>query len=140
MTVYTKLSTPSFAAIRSVQQRILLITIFLTLLAGVLTWWMLRHQLSPMVSASRALATLPDSNQLQQPLPITRQDEIGYLIGGFNGLLETLRKRESELVESESYLKAIVRERARMHHDRGCAWVRDTGERRWPNDGRGRFA
>ena len=98
----------AFAPIRSVQQRILLITIFLTLLAGVLTWWMLWHQLSPMVSASRALATLPDSNQLQQPLPITRQDEIGYLIGGFNGLLETLRKRESELVESESYLKAII--------------------------------
>ena len=62
----------AFAPIRSMQQRMLLVTIFLTLLAGLLTWWMLRRQLSPMVSATRALATLSHSSQLQQPLQTAR--------------------------------------------------------------------
>ena len=98
----------AFAPIRSMQQRLLLISITLTLLACALTWWMLRYQLSPMVSAARALATLSHSSQFQEPLPITRQDEIGDLIGGFNGLLETLRKREADLVESEAHLRTII--------------------------------
>jgi len=53
---------------------------FLALLAGVLIWWMLRQQFSPMSDAVKALATLSDSNQPPLPLPIARQDEIGDLI------------------------------------------------------------
>lgn len=76
--------TEAFAPIRAMQQRMLLAAIFLTLLAGGLTWWMLRRQLSPMLAAVKMLATLSDTNQPLQPLPITRQDEVGELIGGFN--------------------------------------------------------
>ncbi len=69
----------AFAPIRDMQQRMLLSTISLTLLAGGLTWWMLRRQLSPMLAAARTLATLSDSNQPSQPLRIASQDEIGQL-------------------------------------------------------------
>jgi len=84
----------AFAPIRDMQQRMLIATIFLTLMAGGLTWWMLRRQLSPMLAAVKKLATLSGSNQPPQALPITSQDEIGELIGSFNGLLDTLAQRE----------------------------------------------
>lgn len=98
----------AFAPIRAMQQRMLLATIFLSLLAGILTWWMLRRQLSPMLAAVRTLATLSNPKQLPQPLPIARQDEIGELIGGFNRLLENLKQQEEALKVSESRLRTII--------------------------------
>ncbi len=91
----------AFAPIHAMQQRILLATLFLTLLAGSLTWWMLRRQLSPMLTAARTLDALSDTNQPPQPLPIIRRDEIGHLIGGFNRLLKSLLQREEALKKSE---------------------------------------
>ncbi|MBI5909388.1 MAG: PAS domain S-box protein, partial [Betaproteobacteria bacterium] len=98
----------AFAQIHAMQQRMLLAAIILTLLAGGLTSWMLRRQLAPMLSTIKTLATLSDTNQLQQPLPIARQDEIGELIGGFNRLLETLAQREETLKESEFRWKFAI--------------------------------
>ncbi|MCX7164699.1 MAG: PAS domain S-box protein, partial [Rhodocyclales bacterium] len=86
-----------FAPIHDTQQRMLLATIFVTLLAGALTWWMLRRQLAPMLATAKTLAILSDSKHPPQSLPIIRQDEIGDLIGGFNRLLETLAQREALL-------------------------------------------
>ncbi len=106
--VATLPTAEAFAPIRAMQQRLLLAAVFLTLLAGILTWWMLRRQLAPLLVAARTLATLSDTSQPLQPLPITRPDEIGELIGGFNHLLETLGQREVALRESESHLRAII--------------------------------
>jgi len=91
----------AFAPIRAMQHRVLLATAFLTMLAAGLTWWILRRQLSPMFSTLRTLATLAETNQHPQPLPVTSQDEIGELVGGFNRLLGTLAQREVALSESE---------------------------------------
>lgn len=98
----------SFASVRVTQQRMLLATFFMTLLAGIVIWWMLRHQLSPLLSTAKTLAILSDKNQPLLPLPIQRQDEIGQLIGGFNHLLEILARREVALRESESHLRGII--------------------------------
>ncbi len=101
-------TTEAFAPIRAMQQRMLRVTIFLTLLAGVLSWWMLRRQLAPMLAAARALGALSQTNQPPQPLPIARPDEIGELIAGFNRLLETLRQREAALKESEIRYRTVA--------------------------------
>ncbi len=69
----------AFAPIRAMQQRKLLTTIFISLLVGFLAWWMLTRLLSPMHNAARTLATLLDTDQPSQPLPINSQDEIGEL-------------------------------------------------------------
>ena len=95
----------AFAPIREMQQRMLIATILLTLLAGGLTWWMLSRQLAPMLDTVKTLANLSDT---KQPLPITRQDEIGDLIGGFNRLLETLGQREDALKESQESLATTL--------------------------------
>lgn len=90
-------TTEAFAPIYAMWQRTLLTTILLTLLVGILTWWMMRRQLSPMLDTVKTLASLSDTNQPLQPLPVSSQDEIGDLVGGFNRLLTTLEQREAQL-------------------------------------------
>ena len=97
-------TSEAFAPIRDMQRHMLLATIILTVLAGFLTRWILRRQLLPLLSAAETLAELPDSGHYPAPLPITRHDEIGSLIGGFNRLLESLAKRETALQGSEENL------------------------------------
>jgi len=103
--LYSGLSTEEvFAPVRAMQQRILLAALLLTVLAGTLTWWMLKRQLAPMFGTAKKLARMAAGVEPPQPLPITRQDEIGELVGGFNRLLETLGRRETALQKSERHL------------------------------------
>ena len=97
----------AFAPIHVLEKRFFLAAFFLTLLAGYLTWWMLKHQLSPMLAAAKTLATLVDADHSPAPLPVTRQDEIGGLIGGFNHLLATLGKREQALQASQEKFRDL---------------------------------
>ena len=93
-----------FAPIDDIRLRILLATLLLTLLAGGLTWGFIRHQLAPMRSAARALATRGESREFPSVLPVAEADEIGQLIGGFNRLLLALRQREATLQQTEQGL------------------------------------
>ena len=105
-------SEEAFAPISDMLRHMQLAAILLTLVAGGLTWWitwrMLRHQLSPMIAATKTLSILSDTNKRPRPLPITSQDEIGELISGFNRLLENLADRENALRESEGRFRALV--------------------------------
>ncbi len=87
-------SAEAFAPIEALQQRLLLVTLVLTLLVGVLTRWMLRRQLAPLLTTANTLAALTDDKQFPSALPVTRQDEVGQLIGSFNHLLDILRQRD----------------------------------------------
>ena len=91
----------AFAPLHDQQRRMLFATLLLTLLAGGLTWWMtawmLKRQFAPMLVAARTLDTQSASGQPPQPLTITRNDEIGELIGGFNRLLQSISQRENFL-------------------------------------------
>ena len=98
----------AFASIHAMQQRMLWATILLTLLAGGLTSWMLRRQLSPMLAAVETLAALSAGDQPLQPLLITTQDEIGQLIGGFNRLIDTLTQRQEALKVSEARFRCLT--------------------------------
>ncbi|MGB7645508.1 MAG: PAS domain-containing protein [Pseudomonas fluorescens] len=94
----------AFAPIRALQQRLLWATLLLTLLAGVMTWWVLQHQLAPLVATADAMTALADSKQIPQPLALTQQGEIGQLVAGFNRILQTWRQREATLQESQQHL------------------------------------
>ena len=97
----------AFAPIRELQRRMMIATILLSVLAGVTTWWMLRRQLAPMLATAKTLGSLSESGQPPPPLPITRQDEIGDLIGGFNRLLATLDQRGAALRDSEDRFRKL---------------------------------
>jgi diguanylate cyclase (GGDEF)-like protein/PAS domain S-box-containing protein len=100
--LYSGLPTAEvFAPVHRLQQGILLTAIVLILLAGSFTWWILKRQLDPMFDIAKKLAHMAEAAETPQPLPMTRQDEIGELIGGFNRLLETLGRREKALQKSE---------------------------------------
>ena len=106
--VATLPASEAYAPIHDMQQRMLLATILLTLLAGALTWWIISRQLEPMLSAARMLSAQSETNQPSQLLPIVRRDEIGQLLGSFNRLVETLRQREDALKRSETFKDVIL--------------------------------
>ena len=94
----------AFEPIHNMQRRRLLAALFLTLLAGSLTWWILRRQLSPLAATARALVLLSSTDQIPPPLPVVTQDEVGQLVGGFNRLLGTWSQREESLREAKENL------------------------------------
>lgn len=51
-------TSEAFAPIRGMQQHMQLATLVLTLLAGGLTWWILRRQFSPLVGTAKTLAAM----------------------------------------------------------------------------------
>ena len=87
----------AFAPVHAMQERMLLATSVLTLLAGLLVWWALQRQLAPLQATARRLAAMADEQEPRQTLPVTHPDEIGQLIKGFNRLLDTLGQRETLL-------------------------------------------
>ncbi len=106
----------AFAPIHDMQQRMLLVTMLLTLLAGGLTWWILGCQLKPMQVAAATLRERAAAGQTPSALPNTAQDEIGQLIDGFNQLLETLRQRDQY-------------QRALLDNFPFAVWLKDTESR-----------
>jgi len=82
----------AFASIHDMQRRMGVVTFVLALLACFPIWWVLKRQLSPLVVATKILGDLAKKDEHPQPLPISKPDEIGQLIGGFNRLLEVLGK------------------------------------------------
>ena len=98
----------AFAPIHDMQQRMLLATLLLTLLAIAFTWWMIRRQLAPMLSTSAALAAMSGNNEPLHPLPVARPDEFGQIVGEFNRLLEVLGSRETALQESELRMRSLI--------------------------------
>ena len=97
----------AFTPIDTLQQRVLLATILLTLLAGGLTWLMLRRELGPMIATAGKLAAMAEAKQPLLPLPVAGHDEVAHLIGGFNHLLGTLAQREATLLESEARYRSF---------------------------------
>jgi len=97
----------AFALISHMKRYMFEGTLFLTVLAGSLTWWMIRRELAPMLSAVKTLAALSDAPQSIPLLPIAVHDEVGALIGGFNRLLDVLGQRQAALQESEERFRAL---------------------------------
>ena len=139
----------AFAPIRAMQKRIALAALILATLAAGLTWWMVRRQLKPLRQAVQTLALQQSAHQPIQALSVDSTDEIGQLIGGFNGLLETLREREKTLRASEMRLRVLsemssdffwetdAEHRVTLHSERGrhgdrvSSMVMPLGLRRW---------
>ena len=100
----------AFAPIQAMLQRLQGVTVLLSLMAGALTWWMLRKQLAPMLSTVKTLARLSEARQPPQALAVSRHDELGDLVDGFNGLLKTLAERETALTESAQRYENLVKD------------------------------
>lgn len=87
----------AFAPIRAMQERRWLVAAFLSVWVVLLTWWMLRRQLTPVTQTAKVLAQWDPAKPILSALAITRKDEIGDLVSGFNAMLQTLAQREESL-------------------------------------------
>jgi len=108
---YVAIAVPTrvaFAPIHALQQRMLVAAAVLTLFAGVLTWWLLRRQLAPLIAATSALHKLDSDAPFPVPLAISRNDEVGDFIKAFNKLLASLRQRDAALKESEVRFRTLI--------------------------------
>ena len=99
-----------FAPIANMQRSLVTVALVLTMLAGGITWWWLRHQFRPLREASDLLTAMGNGSQPRQPLPVGRNDEIGQLANGFNGLLTRILEEEERAVEhsANQRLRKIV--------------------------------
>ncbi|MCK9379756.1 MAG: histidine kinase [Sulfuritalea sp.] len=95
----------AFAPIHAMRWRMRLATALLTLMVGGLSWWILRRQLSPMLTTAKMLGAMSDPAQPLRSLPIVRDDELGQLVAGFNRLLDSLQQRSQALQRSEHLLR-----------------------------------
>jgi signal transduction histidine kinase/ActR/RegA family two-component response regulator len=96
---YLAAATPTaeaFQPVTDLQNRLLLLAVVLTLAAGLVNWFVLKRQLSPVESTIRTLSALTLASGPVQPLAVTRHDEVGELIESFNRLLRALEERERE--------------------------------------------
>ncbi|TXH89934.1 MAG: EAL domain-containing protein [Rhodoferax sp.] len=90
----------AFAPVRNMQTRVWLAAALASLLALLLTRWMLTRQMAP---AMRAIGQLTERiaqvehDSPAQPLPVSRPDEIGHLITAFNQLLLAQAQRKAML-------------------------------------------
>ena len=106
--VHTSIATnEAFVPVRAMQKHMLWATALLTLLMGLLTWWLLRHQFKPFQAVIQKLSSLSETDSVAQQLPVVRHDELGKLIMTFNRLLERIAVRETALQESEERFRAL---------------------------------
>ncbi len=98
----------AFAPIKRIQTHIQFAAIFFTLLAALVSWWVLRRQLAPLRATIKTLDNIAENKQARQALPITRQDEIGQLISAFNRLLKILGQQELALKHNEAFNRTIL--------------------------------
>jgi diguanylate cyclase (GGDEF)-like protein/PAS domain S-box-containing protein len=90
----------AFAPIRAMQRQLGIISVLLTLLAGGIAWWWVRHQLQPLEEASGLLDRMRDGTLPRQPLPVRHADELGQLANAFNGLLAVIDEQEALAAEN----------------------------------------
>jgi diguanylate cyclase len=82
-------------------------------LVGVLALmlFVLPRILRPLTDVAHAMREMADGKRELAPLPVTRNDEVGSLVLGFNYLVARLREKEAALTASEARMSFIA------HHD-----------------------
>jgi len=98
----------AFAPILVMQERMRLATLLLSLVAGGLTWWVLKRQMSPFTKATNTLTAMANGRQPLQILPVTGKYEIDQFIKGFNLLMGSLQQHEAILKESETLQRSLL--------------------------------
>lgn len=98
----------AFEPIRTMQRHVLLAALLVTLIVAGLTFWFLGRELTPLVGAANALVQMNQTGGMPNTLHVSREDEVGQLIQGFNHMIQQVVERDARLRESETLLRGIL--------------------------------
>ncbi|HJV87938.1 MAG TPA: EAL domain-containing protein [Noviherbaspirillum sp.] len=98
----------AFGPVRTMQVYLYALAAIMTLLAVLILRHMTKRLLAPLDEATAAIRRMIGGEAPMQPVPVTRQDEVGELIGNFNLLVEDRQRYETALGESERKLRKLV--------------------------------
>jgi signal transduction histidine kinase len=87
--------------ILSTQERILLLSVLLTLAGGLLGSWVISRSLARPLSELRQAMSVVGAGHLDHPIASESRDEFGDLARAFAGMTDNLRESRTRLIQSE---------------------------------------
>ncbi len=98
-------TSEAFAPITNLQNQLMAISVGLTLLAGILSWFWLRRQLAPLGEAFSYVEKMRQGDIPRQSIPIRREDEVGALVASFNALQKVIIAEEEKAAEHAANMR-----------------------------------
>lgn len=98
----------AFRPVKVLRDLMYKVSSFLLLVIVVTLLFLLPYILRPLTIAARAMREMAAGTRPLAPLPVTRKDEVGDLLQGFNVLVERLRKEETARQASEEKLTFLA--------------------------------
>lgn len=98
----------AFAPIREMQERLVAVAAALTLLAALISWLVLSHELAPLGVIARRLRAMSRGEVARESLPQGSDDEIGEVAASVNALIASIETVESALRESEARFRELA--------------------------------
>jgi len=93
------------------------VMVFSLMVTGLLSVWLQRAFTQPILAVTSAAHRVVALKDFSLRVPKTTEDEVGYLVEAFNGMLAKLGQREQDLAASQRLLEQEVEERRRVDED-----------------------
>ena len=120
----------AFAPIHDMERRMLTATAVLTVLAALLSWWLLQRLLNPALATIQALTERTLSDDVLTPLQAIGKDEIGALVDGFNAQLARISEQQSALRRQH----AMLAQTERVAHLGSWQWELEADKVTWSEE------
>jgi diguanylate cyclase (GGDEF)-like protein len=104
-------TTEAYQPVTALRGLLLKSSVVILLIVTAIILVALPRMLRPITEAARAMRDMADGRRELEALPVTRHDELGDLVLGFNYLVTRLREKEAALRASEASMAFIA------HHD-----------------------
>jgi len=98
----------AFAPLIKLKRQLYLAALTISLLTALLLRFLLIRQLTPLTEAGSAIRRMSTSQDPLAPIPLRRDDEVGYLVRSFNQLVAERTRAEDALRQSEAHLKLAM--------------------------------
>ena len=101
----------AYAPLNQAKDFFLIATMVATSVLLLLTWFIMRHLMSPLGVITRHLEHMPERSGAERLVEIDSMDEIGILAKSFNKMIKSLDRQREELKEQALLLEREIAER-----------------------------